>query len=58
MEWKFSFLYLDIDIDAYGYKSGPKSLQVYGFTKSKNIRRSFLMDGGTYIFKPDKVNYI
>ncbi|VVC41107.1 Ku70/Ku80, N-terminal alpha/beta,SPOC-like, C-terminal domain,Ku70/Ku80 C-terminal arm,von Willebrand [Cinara cedri] len=48
----------NIDIDAYGYKSGPKSLQVLGFTKSKNIQRSFLMDGGSYIFKPDVNDFI
>lgn len=48
----------DIDTDAFGYKSGPKSLQVLGFTKAKNIKRSFLMDGGSYIFKPNEVNLI
>lgn len=47
-----------MDRDAYGYKSGPKSLQVLGFTKAKNIQRSFLMDGGAYVFKPDEVNLI
>ncbi|CAI6375950.1 unnamed protein product [Macrosiphum euphorbiae] len=44
----------DLDIQAYSYKSGPRSLQVLGFTKAKNIQRSFLMDGGSYIFKPHK----
>lgn len=47
---------IDLDTDAFGYKSGPKSLQVLGFTKAKNIQKSFLMDGGAYIFKPDEVN--
>lgn len=47
---------IDLDTDAFGYKSGPKSLQVLGFTKAKNIQRSFLMDGGAYIFKSDEVN--
>lgn len=55
MVWHY-FSFIDIDKDAYGYKSGPKSLQVFGFTKDKNIRQSFLMDGGSYIFKPDEVN--
>lgn len=50
------YFYIDIDTDAYGYKSGPRCLQVLGFTKTKNIQRSFLMDGGSYIFKPDEVN--
>lgn len=53
----YLFDLIDIDIDAYSYKSGPKSLQVLGFTKSKNIQRSFIMDGGSYIFKPDVVCY-
>jgi len=52
----YLYIYIDIDTDAFGYKSGPKSLQVLGFTKAKNIQRSFLMDGGSYIFKPEKVN--
>lgn len=50
------FFTIDLDIQAYSYKSGPRSLQVLGFTKAKNIQRSFLMDGGSYIFKPHKVN--
>lgn len=49
------FFFIDLDTDAFGYKSGPKSLQVLGFTKAKNIQRSFLMDGGSYIFKPNEV---
>lgn len=49
------YFFLDLDVDAFGYKSGPKSLQVLGFTKAKNIQRSFLMDGGSYIFKPNEV---
>uniref|UniRef100_A0A2S2PJQ8 X-ray repair cross-complementing protein 5 n=1 Tax=Schizaphis graminum TaxID=13262 RepID=A0A2S2PJQ8_SCHGA len=48
----------NLDTDAYSYKSGPRCLQVLGFTKTKNIRRSFLMDGGSYIFKPHKEDII
>jgi len=50
------FFSIDLDIQAYSYKSGPRGLQVLGFTKAKNIQISFLMDGGSYIFKPHKVN--
>ncbi|KAF0760985.1 X-ray repair cross-complementing protein 5-like isoform X3 [Aphis craccivora] len=48
----------DLDTDAYSYKSGPRCLQVLGFTKAKNIQRSFLMDGGSYIFKPHKEDIV
>jgi len=52
----YIFFYSDLDLQARSYKSGLKGLQVLGFKKAKNIQRSFLMDGGSYIFKPLKVN--
>ncbi|XP_025192317.1 X-ray repair cross-complementing protein 5-like isoform X2 [Melanaphis sacchari] len=48
----------NLDTDVYSYKSGPRCLQVLGFTKAKNIQRSFLMDGGSYIFKPHKEDVV
>lgn len=33
-----------------------KCLEVLGFTKTTNAQRSVLMEGGSFIFKPHKVN--
>jgi len=37
-------------------KRSPRCLHVLGFVKTTNIQRLFLVEGGSYIYKPHKVN--
>jgi len=50
------YIFIDPTSDEYKLKRSPRCLQVLGFTKTTNTQRSFLMEGGSFIFKPHKVN--
>ncbi|XP_060859958.1 uncharacterized protein LOC132937144 isoform X2 [Metopolophium dirhodum] len=50
---------IDLDTEECTYiVSGRRCLQVLGFVKTTNTQSSFLMDGGSYIFKPYKTDII
>jgi len=51
------YFFIDLDTEECTYiVSGQRCLQVLGFVKATSTQRSFLMDGGSYIFRPHKVN--
>lgn len=51
------FFFIDFNTEECTYKiTDKKCLQVLGFAKTTNTQSSFLIGGGSYIFRPHKVN--
>lgn len=50
------YIFIDPAPDGNLNNKNPRCLHVLGFAKTTNTQRSFLMEGGSYIFKPHKVN--